>query len=198
MKRVIIFCLIIGLLSMGAVASAQSKTWEFDAAGCFPRHLPDAFMSTINVNDLNPPEEIQGVYKFDDDLGQWKFWAKDAPGCTLEYLEGGTKADYMVCTIGACQWDFSLRGRVYYPMYPANGFSLPEYIEGAEITMGGQTVYSDEDGYYDLLGSGNMTVTHPWILPISGECSVMDIPVYPNWPVFFDLNMFFTDLCTSL
>ena len=90
-----------------AAASAPLKVWSFNVPGCLPRHLPDSFVGEIPVTNLDPPPEIQGVYKFDDELGRWLFWAPRAPGCPLEYLEGGCFADYMVCTVGPCDWGVS-------------------------------------------------------------------------------------------
>ena len=102
------FIAIAALSSPGSgTASAPLKVWSFYAPGCPPRHLPDSFGGEIPVTTLDPPPEIQGVYKFDDELGRWLFWAPGAPGCTLEYLVGGWFADYMVCTVGPCDWEFS-------------------------------------------------------------------------------------------
>jgi hypothetical protein len=93
--------------SHSAMAAPPLKTWSFYAPGCLPRHLPDSFGGKVYLSSVDPPEEIQGVYKFDDDLGEWLFWGPGAPGCTLEYLRGGMFADYMVCTVGPCDWEIA-------------------------------------------------------------------------------------------
>lgn len=109
MRKSLVLLIILALIfTLGlSTPSPPLKYWSFYAPGCLPRHLPDSFGGTIPVATLDPPPEIQGVYKFDDELGRWLFWAPEAPGCTLDYLVGGWFADYMVCTVGPCDWGIS-------------------------------------------------------------------------------------------
>jgi len=87
-----------------AVATTTEKTWSL-LMGCVPRHLPDVYHGSVDVSGLEDiPTDVQGVYKFDDALGLWLFFAPGAPGCTLDILEGGRYADYMVCSTGICDW----------------------------------------------------------------------------------------------
>ena len=87
------------------------KVWSFNAPGCFPRHLPDSYMGATALQLLDSasiPPEVQGVYKFIDEIGSWVFWAPGAPGCELAYLWGGTFDDYLVCVSGPCEWTIPL------------------------------------------------------------------------------------------
>jgi len=97
-----------------ATAIQTSKVWEFNAPGYVPRHLPDAFMGSVDLSEVEPPPEVQGVYKFQDDwvnpeLGKWLFWGPGAPGTTLSELRGGLFADYTVAVTGACEWEIELK-----------------------------------------------------------------------------------------
>jgi len=97
------------IVDLAVMSGPMVKVWEFGAPGFYPRHLPDAYFGEVVLADLEDvPWQIQGVYKFDDDLGVWLFWAPGAPGLTLAALQGGAWADYMVATVGACQWEIEL------------------------------------------------------------------------------------------
>ena len=80
----------------------ENSVWEFNGPGCFPKHLPDAFDGSVKLSDLTDiPSPVQGVYHEDG-----TFWGNGAPGCTLEYLNGGD--DYLVCVTQACSWEIPL------------------------------------------------------------------------------------------
>ena len=84
-----------------------THTWTFYGYDFVPKHLPDWFIGTVNLSLIdNMPQEIQGVYLWDNG---WLFWCQGAPGCTLDVLEGGTIADYMVSSAGACEWEIPLQ-----------------------------------------------------------------------------------------
>jgi hypothetical protein len=83
--------------------------WIFQAAGCFPKHLPDTYTGQITLTDielLTIPDEVQGVYWWNGN--EWLFWAPSAPGCTLSMLGGGHTFDYLVCVTGPCDWNIPL------------------------------------------------------------------------------------------
>jgi hypothetical protein len=84
-------------------------TWEFYKGGQVPRHIPDYYEGTVWLADLDPatiPDDIQGVYWFNDFMGEWWFWGPGAPNCTLGKLVAGT--DYMVMVSAACVWRIPL------------------------------------------------------------------------------------------
>jgi len=86
-------------------------TWPFCAAGFFPQHLPDSYTEQVVLADLDPgtiPGEVQGVYRYDCNAMEWKFWAPGAPGTTLTTLGGGHTYDYMVAVTGDCDWNIPL------------------------------------------------------------------------------------------
>jgi len=82
-------------------------TWtfpEFSYIGMYPRHLPEPFNGQVVLANLTDvPEEVQGVYH-----ESGTFWAFEAPGCTLLTLEGGLIADYLITSVGACEWEIPL------------------------------------------------------------------------------------------
>ena len=84
-------------------------TWSLCAPGFFPKHLPDSYYGQIVLADLvDVSSEVQGVYWYNCNAMEWKFWAPGAPGCTLETLGGGHTYDYMVSVTGHCDWDIPL------------------------------------------------------------------------------------------
>jgi len=98
-----------GYTNIIPITPTSTHTWTFYNNGFEPKHLPDFFTSTVNLSTVdNMPIEIQGVYKFDDITSTWLFWCDGAPGCTLDVLEGGLTADYMIAHYGACEWEIPL------------------------------------------------------------------------------------------
>ena len=92
------------------VAPSGNHTWSFYDNGFSPKHLPDYFTGTVNLsNVIDVPWNIQGVYRFDDATSTWLFWCDGAPGTTLDVLEGGLVADYMVAHYGSCEWGIPLQ-----------------------------------------------------------------------------------------
>jgi hypothetical protein len=84
-----------------------SGIWSFYSGGFFPKHLPDNCHGTVVLAKLNladVPDEVQGVYWWDDDALELKYWAPGAPGTTLATLGGGHTFDYMVGVTAACEW----------------------------------------------------------------------------------------------
>jgi PKD repeat protein len=89
--------------------STNIHTWHFSTSGFFPKHLLDAYTGQVVLTNLaDVPPELQGVYWWDDDTLEWKFWAPGAPGTTLATLGGGHSYDYMVSVSGHCAWDIPL------------------------------------------------------------------------------------------
>ena len=87
----------------------QTHTWTFHTAGFFPSHLPDSYTEQIVLANLGTiPGEVQGVYWYDCNAIEWKFWAPGAPGTTLTTLGGGHTYDYMVTVTGDCDWEVPL------------------------------------------------------------------------------------------
>jgi hypothetical protein len=104
------------LVNLAAIGSgSQSHTWSFLRAGFVPRHLPDTFYGQVKLDNLSDvPEQVQGVYWFDDGVGVWKFWSPDTgygpvPGTTLKYLGGGHAFDYMIVVSAPCKWVIPLQ-----------------------------------------------------------------------------------------
>ncbi len=88
---------------------APQYSWIFSTAGYFPKHLPDSCTETVDLDSLTDvPPEVQGVYWWDDNTLEWKFWATGAPGTTLATLGGGHSYDYMVSVSSPCAWDIPL------------------------------------------------------------------------------------------
>lgn len=86
--------------------------WSFCVQGFFPKHLPDSYNGQVVLTGLNPtliPSQVQGVYWYDCDATEWKFWAPEVPGCTLTTLGGGHTFDYMVAVTGSCDWEVPLQ-----------------------------------------------------------------------------------------
>jgi hypothetical protein len=83
--------------------------WCFSTAGFFPKHLPDTYTGEVVLADLvSVPAEIQGVWYYDELLGEWSFWIPGVGGDLLVLL-GGEEADYMVLVSGECEcWDIPL------------------------------------------------------------------------------------------
>jgi len=57
-------------------------TWSFCAPGFFPKHLPDSYygyseLASIDLGTI--PDEVQGVYWYDCNAVEWKFWAPGVP-----------------------------------------------------------------------------------------------------------------------
>ena len=97
-------------ISVLIVKPLEPHTWTFTAAGFFPKHLPDAYTGTVVLPDLDLatiPDEIQGVWWYDDDAGEWIFWVPGVGG-DLATLKGGLEADYRVLVSGACDWTIPL------------------------------------------------------------------------------------------
>jgi len=92
--------------------------WEI-TKGYTPHHLPDDFEGEVNLDILTPPIEMQAVWEHKTDglLNELRFWAKDAPGNTLKYLQGGLYADYMVTATGDCTWEIPLGEDIDYFNY---------------------------------------------------------------------------------
>ena len=83
--------------------------WDFCSSGFFPSHLPDSYTEQIVLANLGTiPGEVQGVYWYDCNAIEWKFWAPGAPGTTLTTLGGGHTYDYMVSVTGSCDWEVPL------------------------------------------------------------------------------------------
>ena len=83
--------------------------WNFCAPACFPKHLPDSYTGQVVLADPELdtiPSEVQGVYWWSID--EWLFWAPGAPGTTLATLGGGHTYDYLVCSVGPCEWEIPL------------------------------------------------------------------------------------------
>jgi len=88
---------------------SSNVDWSFCAPGFFPKHLPDFYYGSVVLADpVDVPSEVQGVYWYDCNAMEWKFWSPDAPGCTLTTLGGGHTYDYMVSVIGPCDWEIPL------------------------------------------------------------------------------------------
>ena len=88
----------------------EEHTWRFTAAGFFPKHLPDAYTGEVVLADLDLadiPDEVQGVWYYDDLAAEWIFWIPGVGGDLL-VLEGGLIADYNVLVSGACDWTIPL------------------------------------------------------------------------------------------
>ena len=102
------------VVNLEVSAIPETKVWRFFAPGYVPRHLPDVYHGEVILENLTGiPQEIQGIYKFEDnwqhpELGEWLFWAYGAPGTTLEILEGGRYADYAISVTGPCEWEITL------------------------------------------------------------------------------------------
>ena len=91
------------------VVPEPTHTWAFYSWDFVPKHLPDWFTGTVDLSQIDDmPQEIQGVYKFDDVTSTWLYWVQDAPGCTLDILEGGLFADYMISHCGSSKWEIPL------------------------------------------------------------------------------------------
>ena len=98
------------VVNLEAVSGSLSTKWTFYVAGFLPKHLPDSYYGQVVLDNLvDVPDEVQGVYWFDDDAGVWKFWAPGAPGTTLMTLGGGHTYDYMLAVSGPCEWDILLQ-----------------------------------------------------------------------------------------
>ena len=83
--------------------------WNFSTDGFFPKHLLDAYTGQVVLANLaDVPPEVQGVYWWDDNTLEWRFWAPGAPGTMLATLGGGHSYDYMVSVSGPCAWDIPL------------------------------------------------------------------------------------------
>jgi len=84
--------------------------WSFSHRGSFPEHLPDSFTGEVVIAELvpDPPDQVQGVYLWDDNDLEWKFWAPGAPGTTLQTLRGDGEYDYMVTVADPCEWEILL------------------------------------------------------------------------------------------
>ena len=81
--------------------------------------MPDSYYGSIEMNSLtNVPSEVQGVYWYDCDTLEWKFWAPSAPGCTLSTLGGGHMFDYLVSVIGPCEWEIPITWEIHTPVPP--------------------------------------------------------------------------------
>jgi len=57
-------------------------TWSFCTPGFFPKHLPDSYygyseLASIDLGTI--PDEVQGVYWYDCNAVEWKFWAPGVP-----------------------------------------------------------------------------------------------------------------------
>jgi hypothetical protein len=90
--------------------SPPEDTWCFTAAGFFPEHLPDTYTGEVVLADIplvSIPEEIQGVWYYDDILADWIFWIPGVGGDLL-VLKGGTVANYTVLVSGECCWTIEL------------------------------------------------------------------------------------------
>ena len=87
-----------------------TRTWSFPQLGFFPKHLPDSFTDEVVLADLVPdlPDQVIGVFFWDDKDLEWKFWAPGVGGVTLQTLGGGHTYDYMVGVNGSCKWVISL------------------------------------------------------------------------------------------
>lgn len=127
----------------------EEHTWRFTAAGFFPRHLPDAFTGKVILADLDPktiPDEVQGVWWFDDETKKWIFWIKGARG-ELKALEG-QGANYNVLVNGACSWIIPLQVLPVVPPVPSEEFGILLSIGGKlgydleqKLSAIGMTVY---------------------------------------------------------
>jgi len=85
----------------------DKSCWTFSTTGFFPKHLPDSFLSSVQLGSLTDvPSQVQGVYY--NNAGVWKFWAPGVPGTTLTTLGGGHTYDYMVAVTGDCEWEIPL------------------------------------------------------------------------------------------
>ena len=85
------------------------QTWNLSSGGFFPKHLLDAYTGQVVLTNLTDvPPEVQGVYWWDDNTLEWKYWAPGAPGTTLANLGGGHSYDYMVSVSGPCTWEIPL------------------------------------------------------------------------------------------
>ena len=96
--------------SSTSIPPEPTHTWTFYSAAFVPKHLPDYFTGTVNLSEITDiPSQIQGVYYFDNLTATWLFWLDIAPNTTLDVLQGGLVADYMVASAGACEWEIKLQ-----------------------------------------------------------------------------------------
>jgi hypothetical protein len=104
----------LGISNIGA--AADTHTWAFCSSGFFPKHLSDSYYGSVQLGDLaDVPSDVQGVYWYDCNAMEWKFWARGAPGCTLTTLGGGHTYDYMVTVTGSCNWEVPLSSSIPTP-----------------------------------------------------------------------------------
>ena len=92
------------------VVPPGTHTWSFTTEGFFPKHLPDAYTGEVVLADLDLasiPDEVQGVWYYDDLAAEWIFWIPGVGG-ELTTLKGGLVADYNVLVSGACDWSIPL------------------------------------------------------------------------------------------
>lgn len=87
----------------------ETHTWTLYAAGFFPKHLPDAYTGQVVLADLdlaNIPDEIQGVWWYDNPAQVYRFWVPGVGG-DLTTLTGQFY-NYQVLVTGACEWEIPL------------------------------------------------------------------------------------------
>ena len=144
------------------VASAPpTHTWNFCAQSCFPNHLPDSYYGQVVLADLllcTIPDEVIGVFWYDCNALEWKFWSPGIGGCNLEYLEGGHTFDYFVCVSGPCDWDIPLSGFLPDPTGAKEGDTVKVLYTG---TLNDGTVFDSSelhagDPIEFTIGEGNL------------------------------------------
>ena len=87
-----------------------THTWEFHAAGFFPKHLPDSYTGQAVLADLDPatiPAQVQGIWWYDSAALEYGFWVPGVGG-DLTSLGGGHTYNYEVLVTGACEWEIPL------------------------------------------------------------------------------------------
>jgi len=165
-------------------SSTTTWTWSFGGDGFHYRHLPDAYVGQVILDDIDTstmPYEVQGVFWYDCDAMEWKFWAPGAPGCTLDTLGGGHTFDYFVMVAyGACDWEIPITGEIPPPIPPSDSHDwtfcsagyfpqhLPDGYTGEVVLDDLIDVPTEVQGVYSYDGN-------EWLFwaPGAPECTLM-------------------------
>ena len=95
-------------IEVGTNVTYPTRTWSFDEAGCFGKHLPESYLGTVNLMDYDDPAPlgVLGVFQWDD--GRWKFWSPGIGGTDLSVMVGDLDADYTICVDRQTDWEITL------------------------------------------------------------------------------------------